>query len=140
MKILIDTNVVLDLLLDRVPFSAAAECLFGMAEDGRVTATLCGTTITTICCLAEKTIGSRRAKGEIEKLLRICEISPVGRPVLENALRREERDFEDAVIVSAAHHAGVAAIITRALKDFRKSGLPVYTPGQVLELLALRPS
>jgi predicted nucleic acid-binding protein len=66
-KVLVDTNVVLDLLLDRLPFSDDAALLFERVESGAVTAVLCGTTITTIYYIAAKTIGSRKAKIAIDR-------------------------------------------------------------------------
>ena len=89
MKFLIDTNVVLDLLLDRMPFADDAAQLFDQAERGNISAVLCGTTVTTIFYIAPKTIGARKAKQAVGELLSLCEIAPVGRAVLEDALSTE---------------------------------------------------
>lgn len=62
MKFLIDTNVVLDLLLDRMPFADDAAQLFDQAERGNISAVLCGTTVTTIFYIAAKTIGARTGR------------------------------------------------------------------------------
>jgi len=135
LKLLVDTNVVLDLLLDRLPFSDDAALLFERVESGAVTAVLCGTTITTIYYIAAKMIGGRKARIAIDKLMSLCEIVPVGRAVLEDALSSDSRDFEDAVIAAAARSHGVEAIVSRDALGFRKSGIPVYDAGQVLGLL-----
>jgi len=134
-KLLVDTNVVLDLLLDRLPFSDDAALLFERVEIGAVTAVLCGTTITTIHFIAAKTIGGRKAKVAIDKLMSLCEIASVGRAVLEDALASDSPDFEDAVIAAAARSNGVDAIVSRDASGFRKCGIPVYDAGQVLGLL-----
>ncbi len=136
MKFLIDTNVVLDLLLDRLPFSEYATALFERVESGEATAVLCGTTLTTVHYIASKTIGDRKAKTVVGRLMSLCEIAPVGRAVLEDALTSDSRDFEDAVIAAAARNAAVDAIVTRDAPGFRKCGIPVYDARQAAGLLA----
>jgi predicted nucleic acid-binding protein len=136
MKFLIDTNVVLDLMLDRAPFADDAALLFEQAERGNISAVLCGTTITTIHYIAAKTIGARKAKQAVGRLLSLCEIASVGRAVLEDALSAEFPDFEDAVLAAAARGAGVDAIISRNAKGFRKADIPVYDAAQAVGLLS----
>jgi len=136
LKFLIDTNVVLDLMLDRAPFADDAALLFEQAERGNISAVICGTTITTIHYIAAKTIGARKAKQAIGRLLSLCEIASVGRAVLEDALSAEFPDFGDAVLAAAARGAGVDAIVSRNAKDFRKAGIPVYDAAQAVELLS----
>ena len=126
MRILFDTNIVLDLLLDRAPFADAAAELFSKVEEGSIVGYLCGTTVTTIHYLTTKAVGSARAQEEVGKLLSFFEVAPVNRAILESALKAGFPDFEDAVIHEAAYHAGAEAIVTRNLKDFRKSRITVY--------------
>lgn len=135
MKILLDTNIVLDLLMDRRPFADAAAELFSKVEDGTVIGYLCGTTITTVYYLAAKAVGAPRAQEEIKKLLTLFEVAPVNRHVLESALVADFSDFEDAVIHEAACHVGAEAIVTRNQKDFKKSGLPVYSSEELAKIL-----
>lgn len=135
MKILFDTNIVLDLLMDRLPYSDAAVELFSKVEDGTVIGYLCGTTITTVFYLASKTIGTARAQEEIKKLLSLFEVAPVNRQVLESALVLDFNDFEDAVIHEAACHVGADAIVTRNQKDFKKSAIPVYSSDEMAKTL-----
>ena len=136
MKILLDTNIVLDVLMDRLPHSEAATELFSRVEDGTVIGYLCGTTITTIFYLAAKTVGTPRAQEEIRKLLQLFEVAPVNRHVLESALTLDFNDFEDAVIHEAACHVGADAIVTRNQKDFKKSRLPVHSAEEMAKILA----
>jgi len=136
LKILLDTNIVLDVLMDRAPFADSAVELFSKVEDGTVIGYLCGTTITTVYCLAAKAVGAARARKELGKLLTIFEIAPVNRHVLESALAAGFADFEDAVIHEAARHAGANAIVTRDRKDYKKSRLAVYTSEEMAKILA----
>lgn len=136
MKILLDTNIVLDLLMDRMPYSDAAVELFSKVEDGTIIGYLCGTTITTIYYLASRTLGAARAHEEIRKLLTLFEVAPVNRLVLESALVVDFNDFEDAVIHEAACHAGADAIVTRNQKDYKKSSISVYTSTEMVRILS----
>lgn len=140
MKILLDTNVVLDLLMDRMPFADAAVAIFSKVEDGTIIGYLCGTTITTVHYLAAKAVGAPRAQEEIKKLLSLFEVAPVNRPVLESALVADFNDFEDAVIHEAACHVGADAIVTRNGKDFKKSRIPVYSSEEIVKILASQSS
>lgn len=135
MKILLDTNIVLDVLMDRLPHSEAATELFSKVEDGSVIGYLCGTTITTVFYLAAKTVGTPRAQEEIRKLLQLFEVAPVNRHVLESALVLDFNDFEDAVIHEAARHVGADAIVTRNQKDFKKSRLPIHSAEEMAIIL-----
>lgn len=140
MKILFDTNIILDVLMDRLPHSNAAVELFSKVEDGTIIGYVCGTTITTVFYLASKTLGAARAQIEIKKLLSIFEVAPVNRHVLESALELDFNDFEDAVIHEAACHIGADAIVTRNQKDFRKSRLSVYSSEEMAKILVSKGS
>ena len=140
MKILLDTNIVLDVLMDRMPFADAATELFSKVEDGTIIGYLCVTTITTVYYLAAKTVGAPRAREEIKKLLSLFEVAPVNRPVLESALIADFSDFEDALIHEAACHAGAEAIVTRNQKDFKKSRIPVYSSEELAKILTSKSS
>jgi predicted nucleic acid-binding protein len=135
LKVLFDTNVILDLMLDRAPFAEVSERLVSSAESGSLTGCLSATTVTTIHYLAAKVLGSQRSLDEVRKLLVIFEVAPVNRPVLERALDLGFSDFEDAVLHEAARQAGVEAIVTRNRSDFANSEIPVYSPEELAEAL-----
>lgn len=138
MKVLLDTNIVLDVLMDRLPFSDAAVELFSKVEDGTVFGYLCSTTITTVYYLASKVVGAARAQEEVRKLLTLFEVAPVNRPVLESALGVDFLDFEDAVIHEAARHVGADAVVTRNQKDYKKSRLPVHTAEELVKIISVK--
>ena len=140
MKILFETNIVLDVLMDRLPYSDAAAELFSKVEEGTIFGYLSGTTITTVFYLAAKTVGAARAREEIKKLLSLFEVAPVNRHVLELALNRDFDDFEDAVIHEAACHVGADAIVTRNQKDYKKARIPVYSSEEMVKLLTVKSS
>jgi predicted nucleic acid-binding protein len=135
MKILFDTNIILDLMLDRKPFSETAAKLISTVETGEVIGALGATTITTIHYLAVKTVGKEKALQEIQKLLSIFEIAPVNRLVLEKAIKTGLSDFEDAVLYEAGKQIRAEAIVTRNPDDFKVSDLSVYLPDELLKII-----
>lgn len=137
MKILFDTNVVLDVMLDREPFAESAGKLMSFVEKGKIAGLLCATTVTTIHYLSAKVLGSAKAQNQIKALILLFEIAAVNRTVIEDALISTFPDFEDAVLYQAARHAGAKAIVTRDLKGFKRSELPIFRPDEMLTALQL---
>jgi predicted nucleic acid-binding protein len=135
MKILFDTNLILDVLIDRKPFSEAASQLLSLVERGEVSGIICATTVTTIHYLSTKILGKNKSQHQIANLISLFEIAAVNRAVIEEALTSNFPDFEDAVIYQAARHAGAEAIVTRDPKGFQKSNLPIFSPIELLNIL-----
>jgi predicted nucleic acid-binding protein len=136
--VLFDTNVVLDLLLNRKPHSGPAAELFARVESGELSGYIGATTVTTIHYLAEKAVGARRARVLVSRLLNLVEVAPVSRAVLEAALETGISDHEDAVPCEAARQVDAQAIVTRNRPDFRNAPLPVHTPAEMIKLLRLK--
>jgi predicted nucleic acid-binding protein len=131
-KVILDTNVVLDVLLERRPFVLSAAEIFELAEQSRVVAFLCATTITTVDYLLRQSLSARESRQTLWKLLSLFEIAPVNRTVIEQAMRSRISDFEDAVLDEAGMLAGVEAIVTRNSRDFAGSRLRILDPLQFL--------
>ncbi len=85
MKVLFDTNVVLDVLLDRDPWAEAAVSLFAGVESGEFVGHLGATTLTTVYYIASRNAGAAAAERMTRDLLRLLEVAPVNRAVLEGA-------------------------------------------------------
>ena len=135
MRILFDTNIVLDLLLDREPFSQDAQILFTRVERGEVIGMLCATTITTIHYLVGRSLGKEKSTEIIKSLLKLFEVASVTRTVLEDALEVQDKDYEDSVLYKSAYHSGADLIVTRDRSGFDKSDIPVMNPQELLALL-----
>ena len=132
MRVIVDTNVVLDVLLEREPFVKAAVDVFSLVEESRIHAFLCATTITTIDYLLTQSLPASKARDTLSKLISLFEIATVNRPVIERALRSKIRDFEDAVLDEAGQMAVVDSVVTRNMKDFAGSTLNVFDPNEFL--------
>lgn len=135
MRILLDTNVVLDVLLDREPHVRASSAILAAVEAGLLTGLLGATSVTTIHYLASKAVGSRRARRHTETLLSLCEIAPVNADVLRDALGQGFKDYEDAVLHEAARAANAMGIVTRDRGGFSRASLPIYSPEELLASL-----
>ncbi len=135
MRILFDTNVILDVLLEREPFVEDALYLLSMVERSRITGFICATTVTTIHYLVHKALGPESTSRHIKTLLSLFEIAPVNRTVLEEALISGFSDFEDAVLHASALTVGADSIVTRDFSGFKRSRIPVYTPSEMVSVL-----
>jgi predicted nucleic acid-binding protein len=134
-RVLLDTNVVLDVLLARQPFVGASAEVFGLVEQSRIEGLLCATTITTVDYLLTQAMPRPAARQALQKLLELFEIAPVNRAVLEEALKSKLTDFEDAVLDQAGRLAGAEVVVTRDQQDFRHADLKVLGPDELLASL-----
>lgn len=132
MKIIIDTNVVLDLLLEREPFVETAIALFEQIEQGNLEGFIAATTITNIFYIIRKTEGREVALAAIHRLLIGVQFCAVNRQTIETALKLELKDFEDSIQLACATLNQLDAIVTRDQKDFIGSNLPIYSPTELL--------
>ena len=138
MNVLFDTNIILDVLQNRQPHAQAATQLVARVERKQIKGYVCATTITTIFYLASKAIGADTAKKQIKLMLELFEVAQVDKSVLLAAIQADFGDFEDAVLYKAAQYANIDCIVTRNIKDFKQSKLPVYLPAELDAILALR--
>ena len=138
MRVLLDTNVVLDVLLEREAHVGASAAVLAAVEAGLLTGLLGATSVTTIHYLAARAVGARRARRHVETLLSLCDVAPVNEDVLRDALGLGFEDYEDAVLHEAARAARATGIITRDPQGFKRSVLPVYSPEELLASLRTR--
>lgn len=136
MKMLFDTNVILDVLIEREPYYRYSARCMASVEEGKTDGWICSTTVTTIAYLLRKELASESASRHIESLLSLFDISIVNKKVLVDALHNGFSDYEDSVLAESAAVNNLDGIITRNKKDFKASKLPVYTPKEFLAILS----
>lgn len=136
MRILLDTNVVLDYLLDREPFAEMAAGVWEAHRQGHIEAYVSAITPLNIFYIARKLKGVAIARQIVEGLLSECRIAMVDGYVLSDAATLPLGDYEDAVQVASAMHSRLDGIVTRDLKDYPAAPLPVYSPPALLMALA----
>ena len=132
MKILIDTNIVLDIVLERQPFVEHSAMLLQTAQQANIEIFLSATTITDLYYIARKAKGKQIALNFIGDLLQFIEIASVNKNVIIQALQSNISDFEDAVQESAAKNEGIKVIVTRNEADFKDSDLELHSPESFL--------
>jgi len=129
-RILLDVNVVLDVLLARRPFAAAASSVWAAVEHGRAAGFLSAHAVTTLHSLSARESGARQALDTTEALLSVFDVAAVDGAVLNAALALGWKDFEDAVTAAAARRARCEALVTRNPRDFKGSPVRVLTPSE----------
>ncbi len=134
-RILFDTNVVLDVLLDRQPYVEASAAAWAAVETGISEGMLAAHAVTTIHYLVRKEMGNIKARRIVSAILRVFGVATVDGAVVQEALQLPLSDFEDAVTAAAARLAGCECIVTRDPKGFRGSPVRALTPEAVTPLL-----
>jgi predicted nucleic acid-binding protein len=134
-RILLDTNIVLDVLLDRPPHVDASAAAWAAVETGVSQGMLAAHAVTTIHHLIRKEMGNAKAARTISAILRVFGVAAVDGVVIQEALQLPISDFEDAVTAAAARLAGCECIVTRDPKGFRGSPVRPLTPEAVMPLL-----
>jgi predicted nucleic acid-binding protein len=134
-RVLVDTNVVLDVLLDRPPHVAASAAVCAAVENGKAEGLLAADAVTTIRYPLSRKLGEAGARHSLHAILKLFGVAPVDGNVLQQAIQAPGQDFEDSVTASAAHRAGCHLIVTRDPKGFRHSPLPALDPPRAIALL-----
>lgn len=135
LRVLIDLNVILDVLQRREPFYEGAARVLASVETGRVDGCVTAHSLTTLFYLLSKHHSPGRARVALTELLNLLAVAAVDQAVIEQALSLPYADFEDAVQMMAAVHAGVSYLITRNPRDYQEGPLPVLTSAEFLALL-----
>jgi predicted nucleic acid-binding protein len=135
-RLLVDTNVLLDVLLDRKPYSAASSAVWKAVETNAVEGLLAGHALTTIFYIARKDRGAAHARQTVRLLLRMFRVAPIHERMLLDALELGSSDFEDDVTAVAAQEANCDLIVTRDPRGFRSSHVRAVTPEAAAAALA----
>lgn len=131
MRVLIDTNIVLDFLQEREPFVENAAKLFECIDAREIEGFIAATTITNIYYIIRRVAGKAVAQDAITQVLNDLNICAVDLEILEQALALNFEDFEDAVQYACAVAHGVDAIVTRDASGFINAEIPVVLPEEV---------
>ena len=134
-RILFDTNVVLDVLLDRQPYVEASAAVWAAVETGTSEGMLAAHAVTTIHYLVQKAMGPVKARRIVSSILRVFGVATVDGVAVQEALQLPLSDFEDAVTAAAARRAGCEYIVTRDPQGFRGSPVLSLTPEAAAPLL-----
>lgn len=133
MRVLIDTNVILDILQKREPFFTDSYRALRRALENDAECLISASAATDIFYVLRKSLGSaQQAKEHIDQLARVVSFADVQGMDIHTALMRAMPDFEDAVMDAVAERSGASYILTRNIKDFTGSVVPAILPADFL--------
>ena len=134
MKIMCDTNVIIDVLLEREPFAENSCKVLSLCEEHRVDGFISASSVTDIYYLVRKhTHSTDLAYKAVGKLLEIVKVCSVTNNDVLTAFQRKARDFEDCLMATCAKSIRCDYIITRNKKDFEEFDIPLLTPTEFLQ-------
>lgn len=133
MKILIDTNVVLDVLLKREPFYGSGAQVLILAQRNDIKLYVSASTITDIYYIANRSIKNKeKVKMLLENLVKVVMVASVSEREIKNAFTLLWEDFEDSVQYSVAFLQKMDGIVTRNPKDYEDAEIKIWTPEELL--------
>lgn len=135
MRVLLDTNVVLDFILKRPPFDREVKEIFVRAAQRQIEIFVSPITPINAFYTTKKEKGKDTAFQSIEKLLKIVRLTKSDLYIFQSALSLNFSDYEDAVQCACALAENLDAIVTRNTKDYKNAALPVYSPTDFLQVL-----
>jgi predicted nucleic acid-binding protein len=135
MRVLLDTDVVLDHLLERVPFAETAGKLLELNVHGAFDGYISGITPINIFYIGRKFMGRDELRQALQDLLVAVHVCPITHDSLSQAFDLSFADYEDAVQHASATANNLEAIVTRNLEDYKNATLPVFSPTDFLNQL-----
>ena len=131
-KLFIDTNVMLDLLGERIPFYDSIAKIATLADRGQVTMVASALSYATVSYFLIKFENTEKAKDKLRKFKIISEICDLDELIIEKGLNSNFSDFEDSLQYFSALKSDCSILITRNAKDFKESQIPVMTADEYL--------
>ncbi len=133
-RLLIDTDVILDFLFDRKPFSDHATEVMTLCENETITGFVTPVIISNVYYLLRRVAPHRTVIEKLKQLLLIIDVLEMDKEIVLNAINSGFADFEDALqYFSAAKNGNISIILTRNVKDYKRSSLAVLTPELYLQ-------
>lgn len=133
-RVLVDTNVILDVFMNREPWVESSAPVLRLAEGGSIEGLVAAHSVTTLHYLLARDLSRSRVRKVLADLLQVLQVVPVDEDRLRHALALDWPDFEDAVQAACAESAGADYLVTRNKKDFRKSPIKALTPAELVAL------
>ena len=131
-RVFLDTNVIIDLISDRKPFSKFAIEIFQKAEEGKLELFTSSHSLATTHYILKKYMKETDLRVVLYNLLDYLTIIAVDVDILKKGLRSNHKDFEDSIqIFCASKIDRIESIITRNVKDFKKSEIKILTPDEL---------
>jgi predicted nucleic acid-binding protein len=133
-KVLLDTNIILDVVLEREGFFNDSKKIFTLIDAKKIDASISANTVTDIYYIVKKIKGNKIGIEIISDLLSFMGVTKIDKLTLEDALKISFNDYEDAILNVSAENNNMEYIVTRNKKDFGKSKLKIVSPKEFLKL------
>lgn len=135
-NIFVDTNILVDLLADRPPFSKYAVEIFDLAEKQKVKLFTSSHSLATTHYLLKKYMDEKELRAVLYDLLDYVTLVAIDYHIVKQSLLSHHKDFEDAIqITAAASITNIDCIVTRNIKDFKTATVPVLPPDELIRKL-----
>jgi predicted nucleic acid-binding protein len=134
-KVLLDTNIILDVALERQPFFDDSETIISLAEQGQIEGYICASSFGDLYYIIRKAKGRDLALEFLREIVTLCQIATVDSNAINMALTINFRDFEDAIKYSTAVLSNFDVIVTRNSSDFPVTTPRIMTPQQLIQEL-----
>jgi predicted nucleic acid-binding protein len=133
-RIFLDTDVIIDFLIDRKPFSREVAVLFTLVDERKLKGYVSSLTFSNLYYVLRKYESHHKVISKLESLANLLDIIKVDQDTIKNALDSQFLDFEDSIQYYCAFLSKkVDVIITRNTRDYKKALLPVMTPAECLK-------
>lgn len=132
-RLFIDTNVMLDLLGERIPFYESIAKIATLADKGQIIIVVSALSYATVHYFLTKFENSEMAKEKLRKFRVISEICDLDELVIEKGLNSSFSDFEDSLQYFSALKSDCNILITRNGKDFKESQIPILTSDEYIK-------
>ena len=132
-SILVDTNIVLDLLAKREEFIVEAQQLFTLSDKNEIALYVSSLTFANTYYILSQKMKLNDARKILRKIKVLVEVLPMDDKIIDLSLESDFKDFEDAIQYHTAIENEINIIITRNLKDFKSSRIPVLTAKNYIE-------
>ncbi|MDZ8139139.1 MAG: PIN domain-containing protein [Nostoc sp. DedQUE04] len=139
MRILLDTNIIVDDALEREPFLEASEQVLVLVEQGQVEGYISASTFSDLYYIIRRARGREWTLTYLRQLVNFCQVAIVDSTTINMALNLNFRDFEDAIQYSSAVLNHLDAIITRNPRDFPVATPRIITPEELIQELTNTP-
>lgn len=136
MRLMIDTNIIIDVLLEREEFYENSKEVLKACENGHIQGFISASAATDIFYIVRKGLGSTKEAYEaLGHILNITKILTVTNEDVISAFSQKARDFEDCLLATCAKSNRCDGIVTRNKADFLDFRIPLYSPSEILEVL-----
>jgi predicted nucleic acid-binding protein len=135
MRVLLDTNVILDFVLSRQPFFTEADEIFVKLQNSEFEAYVSAITPINVFYTTRKEKGKATAFSAVEELLKLVRITKSNNHIFQNALLVAFNDYEYAVQHECASAENPDAVVTRNVKDYQNASIKIYSPDEFLQIL-----